>query len=105
ANYDRNRGNLREAERSYLQVLRVEGRNPRALAGLARVAMTRRDGTQATRWARRLVQASPRNANNHVLLGDALRVAGNQAGARNAYRAALEIAPSHRRARERLAGR
>ncbi|MEC7521428.1 MAG: hypothetical protein VYE22_16235 [Myxococcota bacterium] len=104
ANYDRNRGNLREAERTYLQVLRVEGRNPRALAGLTRVAMSRRDGTQAVRWARRLVQAASRNANNHVLLGDALRVAGNQAGARDAYRAALEISPSHRRARARLAG-
>ncbi|MGE0788590.1 MAG: tetratricopeptide repeat protein [Sandaracinaceae bacterium] len=101
-NYSRNRGELRDAERHYLQVLHLQPRNPRALAGLTRVAIMRRDGTQAVRWATRLANAQPRIASIQVLLGDAHRAAGQTAQARAAWQRALELQPSNETARSRL---
>jgi hypothetical protein len=103
ANYARNRGQLGPAERDYLRVLRLQPRNARALAGLTRLAMSRRDGTQARRWARQLVEAHPRNANNHVLLGDVYRQFGDPRAAARHWRRALELSPGHPGAQRRLA--
>jgi hypothetical protein len=103
-NYERNRNRLPEAEREYLRALRLDRRNARALAGLTKVAIGRRDGTQAVRWGRRLVQTGERNANNHVLLGDAYRAAGNRRAAQQSWRRALELSPDHRTAQQRLLG-
>lgn len=102
ANFDRNRGRLRDAEISYLRVLRRERRNARALAGLTRIAMGRSEGRQAVRWAQRLVRFQPRNPNNHVLLGDAHRAAGHGRAAHASWRRALELQPGHRTATQRL---
>ncbi|MCB9597616.1 MAG: hypothetical protein H6719_33165 [Sandaracinaceae bacterium] len=103
-NFDRNQGRLREAEVHYLRVLRLQARNRRALAGLARLALARHDGTQAVRWASRLASAAPRNPNNLVLLGDAYRAAGQRDAATRAYRQALEVSPGHANATRRLRG-
>ena len=101
-NYDRNRGQMREAQVHYLAAIEIERRNARALAGLARVALAQRNGGQAVRWARRLVEARPRNAANHVLLGDAHRLAGNRSAARREWSRALELYPGLASARRRL---
>ncbi len=104
ANYQRNQANLAEAERNYQAVLRLDGRNARALVGLVRLNMQRGTNDQALRWARRLVAARPRNAANHVLLGDVLAATGNRRAATASWRRALELSPSLRSARERLGG-
>ncbi len=104
ANFERNRGQLRDAERHYLRVLNMDRDNPRALAGLVRLNLARHDSTGAVRWARRLAEARPRNAANHVLLGDAYRTAGNRAAAAREWRRALELRPGLSSARRRLAG-
>ncbi|MBX3271818.1 MAG: hypothetical protein KF729_16240 [Sandaracinaceae bacterium] len=104
-NFDRNRGRLREAEVAYLRALRLSPRNVRALVGLTRVAIARRDGPQAVRWATQLNNAAPRNPNNAVLLGDAYRAAGQRAQAEDAYRRAIELQPGHPNATRRLQGR
>jgi Flp pilus assembly protein TadD len=81
----------------------MEPRNARAMAGLVRLHMARRDGRAAAQWARRLAAARPTQSSNHVLLGDALLLAGDRAAARAAWERALQIAPSDRDARRRLA--
>ncbi len=104
ANFQRNQGNLVDAEQSYQAVLRIDRSNARALAGLVRLNMSRGTNDQALRWARRLVAARPRNAANHVLLGDVLAATGNRRAAEASWRRALELSPSLRSARRRLAG-
>lgn len=101
-NYQRGRGRWSQARRSYEQALRLSPENGRALAGLTKIAMAQHRGAEAVRYARRLVRAHPRNAANRVLLGDALRVKGDRAGARRAYEAALRVHPSHPAALRRL---
>ncbi|HEY8427854.1 MAG TPA: tetratricopeptide repeat protein, partial [Sandaracinaceae bacterium] len=103
ANFQRNRGNLQDAESNYLAVLDLDRDNARALAGLARLHMARGSNGQALRWARRLVAARPRNAANHVLLGDVLEANGNRRAAAASWRRALELSPGLRSAQQRLA--
>ncbi|MCZ7679497.1 MAG: hypothetical protein M5U28_12330 [Sandaracinaceae bacterium] len=69
-----------------------------------RLNLQRGTNDQALRWARRLVAARPRNAANHVLLGDVLAATGNRRAATASWRRALELSPSLRSARERLGG-
>ncbi|UJR82313.1 response regulator [Sandaracinus amylolyticus] len=102
ANFRRNNGELQAAEADYLRVLRTDPRNARAIAGLVRLHMARRDARAATQWARRLVAARPNLPANHVLLGDALLLGGDRDGARRAWQRALEISPGFRDARRRL---
>ncbi|AKF05062.1 response regulator [Sandaracinus amylolyticus] len=102
ANFRRNNGELQAAEGDYLRVLRTDPRNARAIAGLVRLHMARRDARAATQWARRLVAARPNLPANHVLLGDALMLGGDRDGARRAWQHALQISPGFRDARRRL---
>ncbi len=104
ANFERNRGNVRAAEAAYQQVLSLDRTNARALAGLVRLDLARHNPSGAVRWARRLVDAHPRNAANHVLLGDALEAVGNHRAAVRSWQHALELSPSTASARRRLAG-
>ena len=105
ANSHRAQGRFPQAEQTYLIVLNRDTRNARALAGLSRVAMERRDWRSAVLWARRLTEVRPSSAGNHVLLGDAHAAAGNRAMAESAWRQALAVDPRNRVARERLASR
>jgi hypothetical protein len=101
-NYRRTHGQLQAAESDYLRVLRMQPSSARAMAGLARLHMSRRDSRAAVHWARRLADARPTQPGNHVLLGDALQMAGDQAGARRAWQRALRVQPGYRDARRRL---
>ena len=102
ANYDRNHGDFAAAERVYLEVLRIEYYNARAMAGLARLHLAQHDAAGALVWARRLVAARSQQAGNHILLGDVLLLNGDTAGARRAWEQALALQPRNRTALERL---
>lgn len=77
------------AEASYLKALKELPGYPRAMAGLVRVHLNRRDGREALRWAQRLVRRQPKRGNNQLLLGDAYKLSGNTTKARQAWRQAL----------------
>jgi tetratricopeptide (TPR) repeat protein len=94
------RGRLEPAKAAYLKALAVLPDYPRALAGLVRVHLRRRDGAEAVRWAQRLVKEQPNRGNNQLLLGDALALRGDQTRARAAWRRAT--AYGNAAARKRL---
>ena len=102
ANFLRGRGNKRMARRRYLDVLRLQSRNGRAFAGLARLAISEGNGAEAVRYARQLARVNPAVAGTHVLLGDAYRLAGDTAAATRSYERALRVSPRNRAARARL---
>ena len=85
-----------------MRALRLSPNNPRAMAGLVRLNMARGNRSAALRWARRLVEARPQNAANHVLLGDVLNQAGQRRAAIQSWQRALELSPGLRSARQRL---
>jgi len=82
----RSRGRLGLAEAKYMEALRLFPRYPRAMAGLVRVHLTRGDGTEAVRWAERLVAMQPNRSNNQLLLGDAYALSGKTNKARIHWR-------------------
>ncbi len=84
----RREGKLDRAASSYRDALRAYSGYPRALTGLARLALEQGDGITAVRYARALVRARPQQAASHLLLGDALRVSGNLAAAKSAWKVA-----------------
>lgn len=57
---------------------------------------------QAVDYYRRAVEASPRDALGHLLLANALKSAGDEAGARAAYARAVEINPAYASSGARL---
>jgi hypothetical protein len=79
------RGQLGLAEAAYLKALSALPNYPRAMAGLARVHLRRKDGAEAVRWAERLVKQQPKRGNNQLLLGDAWALRGQPARARAAW--------------------
>ncbi|MBX3248960.1 MAG: hypothetical protein KF901_17415 [Myxococcales bacterium] len=101
-NFFRGRGRLDRARRSYESALAIAPQYGPALAGLTKVAIAERRGSEAVALARRLVNVNRNNAANHVLLGDALMVAGDRAGARRAWEDAVRVNPRHSAARSRL---
>lgn len=103
ANTARNRDELDAAEAGYRAVLALEGDNPRATAGLARVRMERGDTENAVLLAQRLVRLRPELANNYILLGDTLLAGNNRDAARRAFTTAESMQPNFAAARERLA--
>ncbi len=83
----RREGKLTNAEALYRKALAEYPGYPRALAGLAHLAIEREHGTEAVRYARWLVRVRPQ-ASNHLLLGDAQRLAGNMVAAKSAWKLA-----------------
>jgi tetratricopeptide (TPR) repeat protein len=94
-------GRLGMAEASYLKALDAEPRYARAMAGLVRVHLKRRDGVEALRWARKLTGLQPRRANNQLLLGDAYALMDAHGAASKAWKTAARY--GSRVARKRLA--
>jgi cytochrome c-type biogenesis protein CcmH/NrfG len=82
-------GRLGLAEASYLKALKVMPSYPRAMAGLVRVHIERKDGAEAVRWANQLVATQPKNGQNQLLLGDAEALRGDDAAARAAWTRAV----------------
>lgn len=69
---------------------------------MARALLSRGASAPAIRLARRIVRKRPRRASYRILLGDALRRAGDEAGARAAYRRALALDPQSAEAQRKL---
>ncbi|HEX4355871.1 MAG TPA: tetratricopeptide repeat protein [Polyangiales bacterium] len=88
------------AEASYLKALKVQPGFPRAMAALVRVHTERRDGAEAVRWAKQLVDTQPKNGAYLLLLGDAEQLRGDLDAARAAWTAAANN--GNAMARERL---
>ncbi len=97
------RGHLGLAEAEYIEALHALPRFPRALTGLVKVHLRRKDGVEALRWARRLISRQPHFGVNQLLLGDALALNGDRAGADKAWHKAVRYGCVT--ARKRLAKR
>jgi Flp pilus assembly protein TadD len=93
-------GRLGLAEASYLKALKLQPGYPRAMAALVRVHIQRRDGAEAVRWAKQLVDKQPDNGVSQLLLGDALQLRGDLGGAQEAWTEAARL--GNATARERL---
>ena len=102
ANTLRRAGNMRAAEAKYRQALSMQPNSGRAMAGLTRTLLARRQNREAVQWARKLARSRPNQSSNFVLLGDAFLRSGNRTGARNAYRRALSVNSRNRAARRKL---
>ena len=95
--------NTAQAERLYLQALRLEPLYVPAVEGLARLHLGRRDARSALYWAKRAVKLRPGAAGLHLLLGDALAASGDQRAAEREWRIALRKNPHLHEAERRLA--
>lgn len=84
------------------RALRANPETPSAHARLGMVAMWERDPERATREFERERRLAGSSATLEVALGFARETAGDRAGARRHYRAALRLDPAHAGARERL---
>jgi hypothetical protein len=94
-------GRLGLAEASYLKALHLLPNYPRALAGLVRVHIARKDGAEAVRWAKRLVARKPNRALPQLLLGDAQALRGDAKAARAAWKNAARYGSAPARLRLR----
>ncbi|MCC6875417.1 MAG: tetratricopeptide repeat protein [Sandaracinaceae bacterium] len=90
------------AERLYRRALELDADEHHAMIGLARLLVDRHAPAEAVELARGAVRRRPRRAAYQIVLGDALRAAGNGGEARAAYERALELEPDNRQARQRL---
>ena len=81
----RKQGRLGMAEASYLKALKAMPNYARAVTGLVAVHLGRRDGVEALRWAKKLVELQPKRGAHQRLLGDAYALAGNKSAARSAW--------------------
>lgn len=95
---------LDDARATYERALQFDPRNPHAMEGMGRVELAAGNARGAVGWAERAIRLRSRRAAYRVLLGDALQAAGDAAGARAAWRAALELDPQDDDARRRLGG-
>src|SRR5262249_45234155 len=92
-------GRLGLAEAEYMKAIDLWPDFPRALAGLTRVHLQRKDGSEAVRWSKRLVAKEPKSGQNQLLLGDAYALRGDHTNARAAWQQAVRYANSTARKR------
>lgn len=88
------RGQLKKAELHFNRSLSNNRRNVTALAGLARVHFENGDYDQALVYAKRAVNASPRSARQHVMLGDCYVKQLRYDAARTAYHKGIDLGSS-----------
>lgn len=96
------RGELDLAAATLDRAWELDPRNPRAMAGYARLYLARGDGVRALKWSKKAVRRRSRRPEYHVIHGDALALHGDEAGARKAWRRALALDPNDRAAKARL---
>ncbi len=97
----RKKGKLRPARTKYRAALGVYPGYPRAVAGLLQLALQQRDAKQAVSLATQLVQQRPSQLSYQVMLGDAYKLQGKTAQAREVWQAAAAKGSSEARARLR----
>jgi hypothetical protein len=98
-NYLRSHGFYTEARGKYLEALGMYDGCPRALAGLAKLAISQRQSDQAVKYAEQLVSMRPGQGAYHLLLGDAYKAADMHDKARAAWHVALRLGNAKARAR------
>lgn len=99
----RRAGELALAEAAYNKALANFANYPLAFAGLARIALDRKNGAEALRWAEQLVALQPDRAGNQLLLGDAHTMQGHLAEAERAFELAAQL--GSKTARKRMKSR
>ncbi len=97
----RKKGKLGPARNKYRAALNAYPNYPRAMAGLLQLAIQQRDGKQAVNLAKQLVQQRPSQLSYQVLLGDAYKVQGKTALARETWQVAARKGSAQARARLR----
>jgi hypothetical protein len=95
----RKQGRWGMAEASYLKALKVLPQYARAVSGLVAVHLGRRDGVEALRWAKKLVELQPKRGAHQRLLGDAYALTGDKSSARNAWQLGMRLGDRTSRSR------
>jgi hypothetical protein len=90
------------AEELMRQLLQNDPRNDQALDVLARALIDQDRGGAAAAVAEKLVALRPRTVSYWLVLGDALLMKGDDAGAKRAWQKALDLRPDDSGARQRL---
>jgi Flp pilus assembly protein TadD len=89
-----NRGDVDEAGRLFERVLRVEGNDPRAHYGLARIALTRGDSSTSLRHLAASVQGAPWVQATHTLLAEVYFARGERERAEEEVAIANRLSPT-----------
>ena len=97
-----NRGDLAGAESTLREALRLDPDNARNHMNLGIVYLKQKKAREAASVIGRAAALEPASVEAHQLLGEALELSGDLAGAVRAYRRALEIDSSFTRARVAL---
>jgi tetratricopeptide (TPR) repeat protein len=95
-------GHLAEAEREYLEILKVSRKDPDNWAGLANVYLREGKITEALRASASAVELDPKRADLHATRGRVLRAAGDRSEARQEFQTALNLAPGDAESRAGL---
>ncbi|MFT3923715.1 MAG: tetratricopeptide repeat protein [Myxococcales bacterium] len=95
----RKRKHYAQAKARYQAALSLLPGYPRALAGLAQLAIAQNRGKEAVGFAQKLVQARPGQGAYQLMLGDAYRSAGMMKEAQQAWQAAVRAGSSDAKAR------
>jgi tetratricopeptide (TPR) repeat protein len=90
------------AERFFRRAIVLEPDSLEASRGLAAVLNQLGDAHAAVRWVQRALAREPRDPDSHVVLGDALLLLGDKAGAEHEWREANRLDPSNREAQKRI---
>jgi tetratricopeptide (TPR) repeat protein/DNA-binding NarL/FixJ family response regulator len=90
------------AERFFRRAIVLEPESLAASRGLAAVLNQLGDGQAAVRWVQRALAREPRDPDSHVVLGDALSLLGDKAGAEHEWREANRLDPSNLEAQKRI---
>ena len=88
-------GKMDAAKESYESARKTSPDYPSALIGLAKIALTERDTTAATRLADRAVEVHPQNPDVWFFKGDLLRIQGQVEPALAAYDKLLSLKPGN----------
>jgi tetratricopeptide (TPR) repeat protein len=98
-------GRPKEAEALLRPLLEKHADDQHVSEAMAQALLARGAAVEAVGFAQRVVKQRPKRASYRVLLGDALRRAGDEPSAKLAYREALALEPKQRDAQRRLKNR
>jgi tetratricopeptide (TPR) repeat protein/DNA-binding NarL/FixJ family response regulator len=90
------------AERFFRRAIVLDPDSMPASRGLAAALNQLGDGAAAVRWAQRALAREPRDPDSHVVLGDALLLTGDSAGAEREWREANRLDPTNQPAQQRI---
>lgn len=93
-NYLNNQRKFSEAQAAVGEVLRLQPNNTDALGVMARIQLSQKQNKEAVTTYRRLVSLMPTSPGPQVLLGNALSISGDRAGASRALETAAKLAPA-----------